>query len=123
MGSRKSLQKFQTVTNADMATPVTSAVTNIEFLDDIGIELDWTGSPSGTFAVQVSISYAQDQNGNVTNAGNWNAITLSPVPTASGTSGSYYIDIFGISSPWIRFVYTPTSGTGTLNAYICGKSI
>lgn len=106
-----------------MTGTVTSAVSNIEFMDNIGIELDWTGTPNGTFAVQVSVSYHQDSLGNVTNVGAWNSITLSPVPAAVGAAGTYYIDINQISSPWIRVVYTPSSSTGVLNAYICGKSV
>jgi len=101
---------------------ITSSVTNIQRLDNIGIQFNWSGAPVGDFAVQISADYAQDTEGNVTNAGNWTPITLSPSPATS--SGSpIYIDMFQLSAPWLRVVYTRTSGSGTLQATIVGKMI
>lgn len=123
-GRKNSLVKFQTITSGDMSqATLTSAVTNIEYLDNIGIQLNWTGTPTGTFSVEISMDYSQDQLGNVTNAGNWIAVTLSPAITASGSADQAYIDLNQLSAPWIRTKYTKTSSTGTLNAFICGKMI
>lgn len=124
--AKKSLLKYQTVTNGNMGSAtVTSAVSNIEYLDNVGIQIGFptTGSPVGTFDVQVSIDYAQDANGNVTNTGNWVSLTLSPVPVANVSANQIYIDLNQLSSPWIRLLYTKTSGTGTFQAYICGKQV
>lgn len=125
MANKKdSLLKFQTITSGDMSqATITSTVTQIQFLDDIGIQFNFTGSPTGTFSVEVSIDYAQDSQGNVSNAGNWVPISFSATPEASGTAGSVFLDIFGLSAPWIRSKYTKISGTGTLNAFICAKAI
>ena len=121
MSSRKNFLHYPIITNGDMsAASITSAITNIQRLDNIGIQLNWTGAPVGTFAVQVSADYAQDIEGNVTNAGNWTPLALTPSPiTALGSP--IYIDIAQISAPWIRAVYTKTSGTGTLQTTIVGK--
>ena len=120
-GRQNRLVKFQTLTAGDMSqSSLTSAVTNIQGLKLVGIQLDFTGSPVGTFAIQVSADYAQDTEGNVTNAGNWAPITFNPTPTASAGS-PIYLDIQNISAPWIRTVYTKVSGTGTLNVFITGK--
>lgn len=102
---------------------ITSVVSNIEFLDNIGIQLVFTGAPVGTFAVEISADHAQDQMGNVTVAGNWVPITLSPVPSASGSADVIAINITQQSFPWMRVKYTRTSGTGTLNGFICAKMI
>lgn len=123
MSSRKSLRSFKIFTAGAMAGNLTSAVSNIEFYDNIGIELVFTGTPTGTFSVEVSIDYVQDQNGNVTNAGTWTALSLGATPAATGAAGSIYIDINQMSAPWIRVKYTATSSTGTLNGWICGKSL
>lgn len=124
MSRKNNLLKFQTVTNGSMAAAsITSAVTNIQFMDNIGIQFNFTGTPTGTFQVQVSADYAQDEFGNVTNAGNWIPIVLNPAPVASGAAAQIYIDINQLSAPWIREVYTKTSGTGTLQAFITGKMI
>lgn len=81
------------------------------------------GTPVGTIAIQVSLDYAQDSQGVVTNSGTWTALTFSSTPAVSGNSGSLYLDLNQLGAAWVRAVYTKTSGTGTLNAYISGKEI
>lgn len=106
------------------ASSITSIVTNIQNLDNFGIQLTWAGaSPVGVVSVQTSISYNQDAEGNVTSVGSWDTIPITPTPSVSGNTGSMTIDMNQIPSPWIRVVYTKTSGTGILNSYICGKAV
>lgn len=124
MSRKNNLLKFQNITNGDMSqATVTSAVTCIQWLDNIGIQLTWTGAAVGTFAVEVSIDHAQDSEGNVTVAGNWTALSLSPAPAASGTGSTIYIDINQTSAPYMRVKYTKTSSTGTLQGYVTGKML
>jgi hypothetical protein len=124
MSGRKNRLKYQNFTSASMATSLTSPVTSVEFLDNIGIQLNFTTADAvGAFAVEISADYQQDTEGNVTNAGNWIPLTLSPSPAAAGASSQIYIDITQTSSPWMRVTYTRTSGTGTLNGWIVGKQI
>jgi hypothetical protein len=104
-----------------MSTSVTSAVTLIQNTSQIGYDISWTGAPVGTFSVQVSNTYSLYADGTVNNPGKWTSLTLSNVPTLSGTPGNGYIDIDAISSYAIRLVYNYTSGTGTLNATVNGK--
>lgn len=111
---------------------LTSLVTNIQYLDDVGLQLNFSGSPVGTFAVQVSADYSQDLNGNVTATGNWTPLVFSywngssfvtgtTIPTSAGSP--IYLDLALLSAPWIRVVYTNSSSTGTLNAFITGKPV
>lgn len=114
-----------------MTGTLTSAVTCIQWLDNIGIQFNWTGAPVGSFAIQVSADYVQDPEGRVTNPGNWIPLTLTylsapnvftsaqSVPTSVGSP--IYIDLNQLSSPWIRSVYTSVSGSGILNALITAK--
>ena len=125
---KSNLKQFNTIANGDMSLPtITSAVTNIEFLDNIGVQLEWSGAPVGIFQIQVSIDYNQDSFGNVLNAGTWvpiifpSPISGSDIPTSSGSP--IYIDMNQLSAPWIRVVYNGASGTGTLNAWIAGKMV
>jgi len=107
---------------------LTSAVTAIEFLDNIGYQINFTGSPVGTFSVQISADYDQDQNGNVINAGQWitvpvqqNGTSYTLIPTSLGSP--MFLDLNQLSAPFIRLIYTKTSGTGTVNAFVCGKMV
>jgi len=122
-GRKNNLQSFQIITNGTMGVgSITSTVSHIGFLDNIGYQFNFTGSPVGTFAVQISADYAQDTEGNVTNPGNWAPLTFSTIPsTASGSP--VYLDITQVSAPWIRAVYVGTSGSGTLNAFMTAKMI
>lgn len=124
MAADKQYLNYQNIVSGDMSlATITSSVTSIKRLDNIGIQLNWTGTPTGTFQVQISADYAQDNQGKITNVGNWIPLVLSPAPAASGSAGNAYVDINQISAPWIRVVYTKTSGVGTLNGYLNGKTI
>jgi hypothetical protein len=117
------LVPFHIITNASMATSVTSSVVEIKLQDNIGIQLQWTGTPGGTFSVQVSMDYFLDINNNVVNAGTWTTIPLTPPVVASGSPGNAYIDMNQLSAPYIRVVYTAASGAGTLNGFIIAKGV
>ncbi len=96
------------------ATSITSAVTNINTMDNVGITLKWAGAPVGTFAIQVSNDYDQDYLGNVLSAGTWNTLPLSLTPALGSPIA---VNLNQLPFPWIRIVYTKTSGTGTLQAF------
>lgn len=114
-------------------TTLTSKVTDIQWLDNIGLQFVWTGTPVGTFSVQVSADYAPggEVGSGPANPGNWIPLTLSywngtmfvtgtSIPTSVGSP--IYLDLDFLSAPWIRAVYTNTSGSGTLTATITGKA-
>lgn len=122
-GRKNSLVKYLNIVNGDMSGDLTSSVTNIEFIDNVGLQLNFSGSPVGIFSVQVSIDYTQDSQGVVSNAGNWISIPLNPIPAATGSANNIYIDLNQLSAPWVRVFYDFTSGTGTLNSLICGKML
>lgn len=91
---------------------ITSTPTDTRYLDNVGVQFNWTGTPNGSFFVDVSLDQVT-----------WNAITLSPAPAATGAAGSAYIDINQISAPYLRLRYVNSSSTGTLDAYITAKSV
>jgi len=133
MSRKNNLSKFQSITAGDMSlSSVTSAVTDIQFLDNVGIQLNWTGSPVGDFAIQVSADYSQGLNGNVQSTGNWVPLTLTyftggvfvtgtSIPTSVGSP--IYLDLNQLSAPYIRVVYTKGSGTGSLDCFLTSKMV
>lgn len=102
---------------------ITSTAVEIQNQDNIGIQLHWTGTPTGAFAFQVSSDYRVDIEGNVQNAGNWIALTLNPAIAAAGSADDAYVDFNQLSALYIRVVYTPSSGTGTLTGIAVGKGV
>ena len=126
MASHFRLRKY-TVFNAVAATGTntyTSPVVEIENLDNVYLQLESSGTMSGTYTVQVSNDYNQDAEGNVLNTGQWVTLTLSPVPTVvSGSPSPIGIDMNQLGAPFLRVQYTNTSGTGTINGYVSGKAL
>jgi hypothetical protein len=104
-----------------MTSTIHSEPLHIEMLSFVGFDISWTGSPTGTFSVEVSNTYTLNADGSPGKPGNWTALTLSAAVTASGSPGNAFIDIDAISAAFIRLTYTPSSGTGTLNAVATAK--
>ena len=125
MSAKTILKPYQILKNQDMTTSFVSNPTSIQITDNTAYELVWSGTPAGIFNVQVSLDYAPGTGPNSLpiNPGNWTNITLSTPVVASGTSNYAFIEISQSSSAYIRISYTATSGTGTVNGYVSGKSI
>ena len=123
-GRKNILRQFKMIDNGDMSqSSLTSAPTNIQFLDNVAIQFNFTGAPSGTFSIEVSADYEQDIGGATINVGNWVPVTLPTPPVASGSAGSVFIDLNQLAAPWVRVKYTKTSGTGSLTAWISAKML
>lgn len=133
MSDRKNnLLSYPIITAQNMTTSIVSKITNIQYLDNIGLQFTWSGAPVGTFSAEISADYAQDINGNVTNPGNWIPLTLdyfngtifvttTQVPSSVGSP--IYLDLDLLSAPWIRARYTAATGSGTLTAVITAKGL
>lgn len=117
------LNPVHIITAASMTSTVTSSVAEVKLQDDIGIQLKWTGTPTGTFKFQISMDYKADAEGNVVNAGNWVTVPVLPIITAAGAPDDAYVDLMQLSTPYLRVQYVPTAGTGTLDVYVNGKGI
>lgn len=111
MGVKRSLNYSELVVSGDMSGDVTSPSTDILNMDRVGYQISWSGTPTGDFSVEVS-------NDNST----WIALTLSAVVAAAGSADDAFIDV-ETASKYIRLKYTASSGTGSLNVHITGKSI
>lgn len=115
MGFKKVLPPQHLITDGVMTgtSVITSPTIDKTNLDNVGIHIIWTGSAVGTVEIKCSIF-------NVV----FDAITFNPVLTQpAGTAGSYLIDLNQIPFPYIKVVYTNTSGTGVLNVHLCGGDV
>ncbi len=81
-------------------------------MDNQGIEITWTGTPTGTIQIMVS------------NSGiNFYALTFNPAlaqPTA--VAGGYVISMTAVPFQYMFVEYTNISGSGTITAYSQCKS-
>jgi hypothetical protein len=76
-------------------------------MDNVGLEVAWSGTPTGTLTVLVS------------NSGiNWPSLTFNPVlAQPSGSAGTMFIDMTQLACKYVLLQYTNSSGSGTLNIY------
>lgn len=125
-GRKNFLNNKQIITAGDASqATVTSLVLNIQGLDNIGIQANIaSGTPTGTFDVQVSADHKEDNLGNVITAGNWVSIgTTYRQAITSGSPAQTYFDLNQLSSQYVRLLYTKGSGTGSIDAFAVGKMI
>lgn len=124
MSGRKSpLPKYQIVTQGDMSqATVLSAITNIEYIDNVGIQVNITsGSPTGTFDVTISGDHFE-VNKVVQTAGTFIALgTIYRATITSGSPATIYFDLSFLSAPYVQLLWTKGSGAGNFDAFIVGK--
>lgn len=98
------------VTTGNMASSITSSACDLTYYDGFAIQAVYTGSPSGTFKIQVSADAGA-------------CTTFSDYTNSSQTisaAGDYIWIVNSSAYHCARLVYTLTSGSGTLNA-TCGR--
>ena len=104
--------------NIDMSSATSSRVMDIADFTTMAIQLVWgTGTPVGTFTVEVSTEISAAGDG--TDVVLWDTITGTEVE-ANG-AGKHTINLCGVGSRWLRVHYEPQSGSGVFFATFCGK--
>ncbi len=107
-------QPLSGVTAGVMASTSTiySNIIGLRQSDVSGIEVAWTGTPTGVLSVLVS------------NSGiNWPALTFDPVLTQpAGSASSIFIQLSPIGAALFYLKYVNASGSGTISAYLQCKA-
>lgn len=87
-----------------------SQIIDISRMDVLAIELNWTGTPTGTFSFLVSNS-----------AVNWPSIPITAFTPAfvqpAGSAAFEGINLSGIGYKYFLLQYTNASGSGSLTAF------
>lgn len=112
MGRKNVALPYQLLDGESMGASFTSAATNVTYTDVVGYQLTWTGTPTGTFDIEATVDGT-----------NWEALTLSPAPQATGAAGGTLISLNQIPYAQVRLKYTRTSGTGSLSAWVMTKTL
>lgn len=111
----------------DLEESQVSSVVNIQWLDNIGIQVDVTGSTAdGTFTVQVSNTYKLNPDGSVRDAGTWVDLTTpAPIEIVDAEPQPIFIDVNQSGAAAIRLVFEPAegAGAGTATARLTAKAL
>lgn len=111
--SRKNFFTFQSMTALDMSTNQTSAPTVISYLDNVGLEFNWTGNATGAFYVDCSNSGTT-----------WEPLDLgTPGPLATGANNGVIVAVESCPYKFIRTRFVNASGTGSLNCIVSAKQV
>lgn len=97
--------------SGSMGADITSKIQPIRNIDNVCMEIGWTGDAIGNFQVFGSVT------------GNYWAPLEFTIAGPAGVAGSRLLDLNQLSFPLVKLVYTRTSGSGTLVAYCGGKEI
>lgn len=122
--SKPSLKNIQVITAGSMTGTSTLTGTTIDCIGMswCGIHLSWSGTPNGTFVVQIPATFNADKS-----PATWATLPVANTSgaslTAAGSAGSHQIAISDIPFSHIRVSYTNSSSTGTLDAWMTLKGI
>lgn len=112
------------INGTSMASSFNGPPSVIQRLPGISYDISWTGTPTGTFSVEVSNTVTFGPGG-VIAAGNWNALPaaafVGTIPAPAGGAGNGFIDVIGTEAYAARLVYTAASGAGNLTVVACAK--
>ncbi len=120
MPRKNAIQAYPIINAVSMGATITASPTNVEFLDNIGLQIVWTSANAvGTITVEGSNNYVPNRA-----AGSWFALSFSPVLTQpASNNGDYGVSINQFPWSWLRVVYTRSSGTGTMTVTLSAKEI
>ena len=98
------------ISSGDLSGNITSEVIDIRLQYGFSVFAAWTGTPTGVLKMQASPD----------GVSSW--VDVSGVSAApAGGAGSYFVNQQWQFYPYIRFIYTRTSGTGSLDLWFTGK--
>lgn len=115
MGSKKQLPAYTLFNAAAMSgtNTITSLPTNIANLDNVGLQIYWTGTPVGTITVSCSPNDVR-----------YDDLTFNPsITQPAGSAGGYLISLNQIPFPFIKVKYVNASGAGNLTVFITAKDL
>lgn len=120
-GRKNVLNAFPLVSGGDLSANLTSDPVDMQYMDNAGISVAWTGTPTGTISIQGSLDYKPTD---PPRAGNWFDLTFDPaLSQPAGSSGSILVNVNQLPYPWLRVNYVSASGSGNVDIWVCGKML
>lgn len=122
--ARKDTNNYAPFTNQDLSTGFDTIAkpTSVNFHDNIGILVNWTGVPVGVLQVYVSnVNSAGGQKPN--NISQYELLDFGSPINIDSTNTNHLISIHQIPFAWIAFKYIATSGSGMGSAIMVTKQV
>ena len=113
------LRAFQAIVDGDMSGDITSTEIDTTFLINHSVQFTWTGNAEGDFNVQITNNPNTRGTYARTNA-DWENVAFSTQPAAAGVDGTIFINLSFLRCAAMRFTFTNTTGTGTVQAWYSG---
>lgn len=115
--SRRHVIKKQLFAAEPMATTATSVELTVSELDKASIHASWVAGPVGEFRVEVK----QYDEGPLSDT--WSVLETGAPWTISALDSEVQIMLTHMSFVKLRLVYEPTSGTGSLTAFLTASTV
>jgi hypothetical protein len=105
-------------------TTIHSQVIDATSFEGIAFQPQWTGTPTGTFIVEVSLDYVPNLSagGTPRNSGTWDNLGVTFPSEPAGGPSHCYAPVYASCTGYIRLTYSNTSGVGTLGGMVIGKT-
>lgn len=117
------LRPIAVINAAPLAATVTSSAVHIMYLDNVGVQFVWSGTPTCTLNVLVSNQTTLGSNPPTPVSGSFTTLTLTGVTNPAGSAGTFWIDLNQLGAEWVEVQYASCSGSGTLSAYLSAKAV
>lgn len=127
------IRKFALFDLRDLGATFASNPMPCSFQDNIGIQLKWIGTPTGTFGVQVSNDYYPGDSFSSSNAGTWTdqpfgvfsggSFTIGLTIDTGGAANNAAISLSGVPFAYYRIVFTYASGSGLGTCTVLNKGV
>lgn len=95
--------------------------TNVDYLDNVGIQVIWTGTTVGVLEVYGFNDAANAQQGSYPS--NWSKFEFGATINVDTTNSDLLIHMNQLPYSWIALKYVATSGTGTMTAKLTVKMV
>lgn len=117
------IKPIAVINAAALASTVTGTAVYVMYLDNVGVQFVWTGTPTCTLAVSVSNQTVAGSDPPAAVSGSFTALTLTGITNPAGSAGSFWLDLNQLGAAWVQVSYTSCTGSGTLSAYLSAKGV
>ena len=123
MGRKNVVRSYKMFDAVTISTDQSSTATNVLNLDNASIQVIWSGGGTPVGTITVEATNIDPDLPSFDSTTDYVTLTLSGTIAVSGNSGNHSIILEEMPFYAIRLIYTSTSGTATMSAYLSSKTI